>query len=116
MSDEIIKHMKQDQRLQTESIMVRLIRQDILTSFLLMGMADIHVNVNHSFYDFELPRIILDILLKDKNELKDELTEWYVRQVQHANRKWPSENSETLNSSAINIYYLLKEKLKGVKS
>lgn len=114
MSDEIINQMKQDQRLQSETIVVRLIRQDIITSFLLMGMADIYVNVNKSFYDFELPRIIMDILINDEPKVKDELTEWYIRQVQHANRKWPSENKETLNSSAINIYYLLKEKLKDI--
>lgn len=114
MSDEILDQMKQDQRLQSETIVVRLIRQDIITSFLLIGMADIHVNVNKSFYDFELPLIIMDILVGDEPKVKDELTEWYVRQVQYANRKWPSENKETLNSSAINIYYLLKEKLKGI--
>jgi len=107
--------MKLDQQLKSESILVRLIRQDILTSFLLMGMADVHVNVNQSFYDFEIPRILLDILAGDHDDIKNELEEWYIRQVQHANRKWPNENKETLNSSAINIYYLLKDKLKTGK-
>lgn len=107
--------MKQDQRLKSEAIVVRLIRQDIFISFLLMGMAQTHIDISPKFYDFEIPKIILEIIGFDQKMIKEELEEWYTRQVQYANQTWPNESPDALNSSAIHIYYLLKEKLKDIK-
>jgi hypothetical protein len=116
MSNDSMNLMKQDQRLKSQAVVVRLIRQDMLVSFLLMGLSEAQIEINTKFYVFEMPKIILEIIGFDQKMIIDEFEEWYTRQVQYANKKWPYESPEALDSSALHIYYLLKEKLKDINN
>ena len=98
--------------IRSRALVVRLIRQDILMSYLVMGMTDIQLNLNPDFYDLELPGIILEMIGFSKEEIDDEIGVVYFRMVQQVVNVINKKGTESINDMATDIYMQLVNRRK----
>jgi hypothetical protein len=86
-----------------EAIIVRLIKQDILTSIILRNS-----NRSNLTFDldnkFELNNIIYDLLLLDKAKNKDEIIEFYDKMVEDSSKMLLEFPKMSLEELALNCY------------
>jgi hypothetical protein len=100
------------EEIRNRAFIVRLIRQDILTSYLVMGMTDVQINLNPDFYDLELPEIILEMIGFCKEEIDDEIGVAYFRMVQQVVNVINKKGTESINELATDIYMQLVNRRK----
>lgn len=96
----------------SKALIVRLIKQDILMSYLVMGMAEIRVNFNPDFYDFELPGIIMEILGFSKEEIESEIGVAYFGMIQEVLNTINNNRINIINDLASDVYFQLINRYK----
>lgn len=100
------------EEIRNRAFIVRLIRQDILMSYLVMGMTDIQVNLNPDFYDFELPGIIMEILGYSKEEIENEIGVAYFLMIQQVLNTINNNGITKINDLAADVYFQLINRYK----